>query len=158
MKEGYIPQEQRKKILLLTDDIRLPSGVGNVGKEIVIGTAHHYNWVNLGAAINHPDAGKRFDLSQSTNESAGVDDSSVYLYPSNGYGDPNVLRQIIKIEKPDAIMMITPPILGSITLSASASFISSWPTIAVKGNIGRAVVFVVFKVTIIFILCFIFYN
>ena len=48
MKEGYLPKDQRKNILLITDDIRLPSGVGHIGKEIVIQTAHHYNWVNLG--------------------------------------------------------------------------------------------------------------
>ena len=46
MIEGYIPQEQRKKILLLTDDIRLQSGVGNVGKELVLNTSHRYNWIN----------------------------------------------------------------------------------------------------------------
>ena len=38
MKEGYIPKDQRKKILLITDDIRLPSGVGGVGKDIIINT------------------------------------------------------------------------------------------------------------------------
>ena len=109
MKEGYIPKDQRKKILLITDDIRLPSGVGNVGKEIVIHTAHHYNWACIGAAINHPDIGKRFDLSQDTNQSAGIEDANVMLYPNNGYGDANLLRTLIKLEKPDAIMMITDP-------------------------------------------------
>jgi glycosyltransferase involved in cell wall biosynthesis len=109
MKDGYIPKDQRKKILLITDDIRLPSGVGNIGKEIVIHTAHHYNWVCIGAAINHPDAGKRFDISADTNTSAGIEDASVFLYPNNGYGDANLLRTIIKLEKPDAIMMITDP-------------------------------------------------
>jgi hypothetical protein len=48
MKEGYIPKEQRKRILLLCDDLRLHSGVGNVAKEMVTNTAHHYNWFNLG--------------------------------------------------------------------------------------------------------------
>ena len=62
MKEGYIPKEQRKNILLLTDDIRFPSGVGNVGKEIVLHTSHRYNWFNLGAAMNHPDKGKIIDI------------------------------------------------------------------------------------------------
>ena len=109
MKEGYLPKDQRKKILLITDDIRLPSGVGNVGKEIVIHTAHHYNWVCIGAAINHPEAGKRFDISADTNNNAGIEDASVMLYPNNGYGDVNLLRALIKIEKPDAIMMITDP-------------------------------------------------
>ena len=109
MKEGYIPKDQRKKILLITDDIRLPSGVANIGKEIVIHTAHHYNWACIGAAINHPDAGKRFDLCQDTNNTMGIEDASVFLYPSSGYGDANFLRQMISLENPDAIMMITDP-------------------------------------------------
>jgi len=109
MKEGYIPRDQRKKILLITDDIRLPSGVGNIGKEIVIHTAHHYNWACVGGAINHPDKGKRFDLSSDTNQASGIEDASVFLYPSDGYGDANLLRTLIKLEKPDAIMMITDP-------------------------------------------------
>ena len=109
MKDGYIPKDQRKKILLITDDIRLPSGVGNIGKEIVLHTSHHYNWACIGGAISHPDVGKRFDLSSDTNNSAGINDASVFLYPTNGYGDANVLRQIIAIENPDAIMLITDP-------------------------------------------------
>ena len=109
MKEGYIPQEQRKKILLLTDDIRLPSGVGNIGREIIVHTAHRYNWANLGAAINHPDVGKKVDLCKDTNEYAGLEDASVFVYPNNGYGDAGQLRNLLKIEKPDAIMLITDP-------------------------------------------------
>ena len=35
MKEGYIPKDQRKTILMLSDDIRTFSGVGNMAKEIV---------------------------------------------------------------------------------------------------------------------------
>jgi glycosyltransferase involved in cell wall biosynthesis len=94
---------------LITDDIRLPSGVGSIGKEIIIHTSHRYNWVNIGAAIGHPEAGKRFDVSGDTNSIAGIEDSSVMIYPNNGYGDANLLRTIINIEKPDAIMLITDP-------------------------------------------------
>jgi glycosyltransferase involved in cell wall biosynthesis len=109
IKEGYIPREQRKKILLLCDDIRMTSGISTMARELVIGTAHHYNWVNLGGAINHPDQGKRFDLNEDTNRQIGVTDASVYLYPINGYGDPMILKQIMDIEKPDAIMFFTDP-------------------------------------------------
>jgi len=109
MKEGYIPKDQRKKILLITDDIRLPSGVGGVGKDIILNTAHRYNWVNLGGAMKHPDAGKRFDLSQDTNKEMGIDDSSVTIYPTSGYGDPQLIRNLINIEKPNAIFLITDP-------------------------------------------------
>ena len=109
MIEGYIPKEQRKNILLLTDDIRLPSGVGNVGKELVLHTSHRYNWINLGAAIKHPDKGKKFDLSAEVNEMRSLTDASVFVVPNDGYGDPNLIRQMIKFEKIDAIFLITDP-------------------------------------------------
>ena len=109
MKKGYIPKDQRKKILLMCDDIRTHSGIGTIAKEIVLNTAHHYNYVNLGAAIQHPEVGKRLELSSDTNKEAGIDDSSVIIYPSNGYGSPTQLRQLIATEKPDAIFIITDP-------------------------------------------------
>jgi glycosyltransferase involved in cell wall biosynthesis len=109
MKEGYIEQSKRKKILLLCDDIRMTSGISTMAREMVIGTAHHFNWVNVGGAINHPDQGKRFDINGDTNTHAGISDASVYLYPINGYGDPTFLKQMIAMEKPDALMMFTDP-------------------------------------------------
>ena len=105
----YLPQNERKKIMLISDDIRVHSGVATVARELVINTAHHFNWVNIGGAINHPEQGKRFDISGDTNSNAGITDSSVFLYPVNGYGDADLIRQLIEIEKPDAIMLITDP-------------------------------------------------
>ena len=90
MKKGYIPKDQRKKILLMCDDIRTHSGIGTIAKEIVLHTAHHFNYINVGAAINHPEAGKRLDLSESTNQEAGINDASVIIYPSSGYGNPDL--------------------------------------------------------------------
>jgi hypothetical protein len=109
MKEGYIEQEDRKKILFICDDIRMHSGVATMAREIVTGTAHRYNWVNLAAAIKHPDAGKKLNLSNDTNKVAGISDSNITLYPSDGYGNADLVRQLIKIEKPDAIMLFTDP-------------------------------------------------
>jgi glycosyltransferase involved in cell wall biosynthesis len=108
-KFGYLKPDERKKILLICDDIRVHSGVATVTREIVFHTAQHFNWVNLGGAINHPEAGKRLDLSQSINEATGLTDSSVFMYPVNDYGTPDLLRHIIKMEKPDAIMLVTDP-------------------------------------------------
>jgi glycosyltransferase involved in cell wall biosynthesis len=107
--QNYIPKEQRKKILLLCDDIRFTSGIATMAREIVVGTAHHFNWVNVGGAINHPDQGKRLDLSQDTNTTVGITDSSVLLYPTSGYGSIEFIRQLLDIEKPDAIMLFTDP-------------------------------------------------
>ena len=109
MKEGYLPKEQRKKILLISDDINSFSGIATMSREIVHGTAHHYNWLQLGAAINHPHHGQRIDLSSSINEKVGIEDSEVNILPWNGYGDANLIRHLLKTEKPDAIMIFTDP-------------------------------------------------
>ena len=108
-KEGYIKKEDRKKILLITDDIRVHSGVAQVGRETVLQTCHRYNWVQIAGAIKHPDIGKRMDLSEDTNKKVGIEDSSVVLYPADGYGNADFVRDIIKHENPDAIFLITDP-------------------------------------------------
>ena len=109
MKEGYIKKEDRKKILLLTDDIRVHSGVANVGREIVTHTSHRYNWIQMAGAIKHPEKGKGVDISDAINKDASIEDSSVILYPVDAYGDPKTLRELIKHEKPDALFLITDP-------------------------------------------------
>jgi glycosyltransferase involved in cell wall biosynthesis len=111
MKEKFkhLPQNERKKIMLICDDIRVHSGVATVAREMVINTSHHFNWVNIGGAINHPEKGKRFDISADTNINAGIQDASVFLYPVDGYGDPDLIRHLIELEKPDALMLITDP-------------------------------------------------
>jgi len=108
-KLGYIPQTERKKILLICDDIRAFSGVATVAKEIVLHTAHHFNWVNVAGSISHPEKGKRIDVSGNINELTGLKDSLVSLFPVDGYGNPDLIKQIIAIEKPDALFLITDP-------------------------------------------------
>ena len=107
--QGYIKKEERKKILLLSDDIRAHSGVAHMAREIVTNTSHRYNWVNLGGSVKHPDEGKRFDLSADTGGKANVSDASVMLYPISGYGNPDTVRRLIEQEKIDAIFIITDP-------------------------------------------------
>ena len=109
MKKHYIPQEQRKKILILSDDIRTTSGIATMTREMVLGTCHHFNWVNLGATIKNPDEGKKIDLSGDSNKFNGITDASVFLYPSSGYGTIERVRELLKVEKPDAIMLFTDP-------------------------------------------------
>ena len=109
MKEGYIPQAQRKKILFLCDDIRMTSGIATMAREIVVGTSHHYNWAHVASAIKHPEEGKRIDISADTNKWNGIEDAYIMAYPISGYGTPELLRNLIKFEKPDAIMFFTDP-------------------------------------------------
>lgn len=99
----------KKKILLLSDDLRMTSGISTVSKEIILGTVHHYDWIQLGAAINHPEVGKIVDLNKDVRERTGVSDADVKIIPYNGYGDILMLRRLIKQEKPDAILHFTDP-------------------------------------------------
>ena len=106
---SHIPKDQRKKILLICDDIRVHSGVATVAREIVAHTCHHFNWVNIAGAVKHPDKGKKLDLSPDTDKRVNIKDSSVILYPVDGYGTGEFVRQVMQAEKPDAIMLITDP-------------------------------------------------
>ena len=108
-KLGYIPKEERKNILLLCDDIRMHSGIATMAREFVIGTAHHFNWYNVGAAITHPDAGKVFDLSQDVNKTVGLEDADVKVMPNNGYGDAQLIRKLTKQMNFDAVFIFTDP-------------------------------------------------
>jgi len=109
MKNGYIPQKDRKKILLISDDMLATSGVGNMAKEIIVGTSHHFNWVQIGAGINHPHHGQRLDLSNFANEENEIEDANVIVLPNKDYGDIRLIRRVIDQEKPDALMIFTDP-------------------------------------------------
>ena len=104
-----VVDSNKKKILLLSDDLRMSSGVGTMSREIVMGTLDEYDWVQIGGAIQHPDAGKIVDMNSSIREETGIEDASLKIYPVNGYGDERLLRELIKTEKPDAIMIYTDP-------------------------------------------------
>jgi len=105
----WLPKEQRKKILLLSDDMRVHSGIGVMSREIVEQTCGVFNWVQIGAAVNHPEANKRVDVSEDVAKFSNVEDPSVVLYPQNGYGNSMLVRHIMETEKPDAILHFTDP-------------------------------------------------
>ena len=100
---------KKKKILLLSDDLRMHSGIATQAKEFVMGTVHKYDWVQIGGAVKHPEEGKIVDMSQAVQNECGVKDANLKIYPISGYGNPNLLRQVMDIEKPDAIMHFTDP-------------------------------------------------
>ena len=100
---------KKKKILLLSDDLRMASGIATMSKELVLGTVDKYDWFQVGAAINHPDAGKILDVSEDIRKTYGVEDASVKILPWNGYGNADLIRQLINSEQPDAILHFTDP-------------------------------------------------
>ena len=108
-KKSNIKRRDKKKILLLSDDLRMTSGVGVMSREIVYGTLDKFDWVQVGGAIQHPEKGKIFDLSDDLAEQTGVEDAYCKVYPVDGYGNPDIVRELLELEKPDAIMIYTDP-------------------------------------------------
>ena len=99
---------KKKKILLLSDDLRMHSGIATVSKDIVMETLNEYDWVQIAGAIKHPDKGKVFDMSKGL-EDYDIKNGYLKIYPVDGYGDEGILREVMAIEKPDAILHYTDP-------------------------------------------------
>ena len=108
MKTEAVAKDSRKKVLLLSDDLRTPSGVGTISKSLVLGLAHKYNFAQMGGAVKHAEFGKVIDASQLATE-RGVKDAYIRIYPVNGYGTQDILRQVMRTEKPDVIVHFTDP-------------------------------------------------
>ena len=99
----------KKRILLMSDDLRMHSGIATVSKDIVFETIEHYEWVQIGGAIKHPEAGTIVDMNKAIRNETGISHGYLKIYPISGYGDPGILRDVIKMEKPDAILHYTDP-------------------------------------------------
>ena len=99
----------KKKILLLADDLRIPSGIGTMSKTFVMNSLKDFDWVQMAGAVKHPETGKVIDMSQAMAKETGVEDASVLLYAVDGYGNQDILRAVIAKEKPDAILHFTDP-------------------------------------------------
>ena len=104
-------KSNKKKILLLSDDLRMSSGVGTMSREIVLGTLDKYDWVQVGGAIKHPEKGKVIDMNDSVETGYWCRGRILKIYPVDGYGDPDLLRQLLQTEKPDALNLYRPKIL-----------------------------------------------
>ena len=104
-----VSENKKKKVIIFSDDLRMSSGVGTMTREIVMGTLSEYDWIQVGGAIKHPDAGKVVDMNNVVRKETGVEDANLKIFPVNGYGDPKILRYLLKNEKPDAIMIYTDP-------------------------------------------------
>ena len=100
----------KKKILLMSDDLRMSSGVGTMSREFVLGTLQHYDWVQIGGAIRHPEDGKIVDMNEAMRNQTGVKDAYLKIYPISGYGNTDLLRAVIDMELGvDAIVHYTDP-------------------------------------------------
>lgn len=101
----------KKKILLISDDIRSGSGVGNISKELILGTAYKYDWVQLSTAIKHPQEGSILNVSKAVDVEAGIEGSNVELVPCSNKTstDLKFVVNAIDLKKPDLILLFGDP-------------------------------------------------
>jgi len=90
------------KILTLSDHPFSPSGVGTQTKYIIEGmlATGKYQFISFGGAIKHQDY-----RPQKTEQ--WKDDWTVF--PVDGYGNPEMIRSILRSEKPDILWFMTDP-------------------------------------------------
>jgi glycosyltransferase involved in cell wall biosynthesis len=99
----------KKKVLLISDDIRGSSGVSHIGKNLILNLSHEFDWVQLSAMRNHPEHGNIIDVSDSVSSITGVSDLYVRLYPSSGFGNEESVLKILELESPDVVLHISDP-------------------------------------------------
>ena len=93
---------EKKKIFVLADHPFTPSGVGTQTKyfiESLINTGR-YSFICFGGAIKHQD------YTPMKVDPWGED---WVIFPVNGYGNPDMVRSVIRNHKPDALWFMTDP-------------------------------------------------
>lgn len=97
--------EKRKKVLWLSDHPLVPSGVGNQARLAIIELLRtkKYKFTCFGGAIKHPD----YKPQQVAPEEFG--EGNWIIYPVDGHGDKNKLREFLAAEKPDVVVLFTDP-------------------------------------------------
>ena len=83
--------------MTLSDHPLSPSGVGTQTKYVcqALLDTGRYSILSLGGAIKHPENGKRVDMNQVLREETGVEDAKLTIYPSDGYGNPDPVYDVV---------------------------------------------------------------
>lgn len=94
--------DKKIKILTLSDHPFSPSGIGTQTKYIIEGmlATGKYQFLSLGGAIKHQD------YRPSKTEQWGDD---WVIVPVDGYGNQDMIRSILRTEKPDILWFMTDP-------------------------------------------------
>lgn len=90
------------KVMVISDHLLSPSGVGSQTRHVVdaLYDSGKFSFVYLGGAVKHNDY-------QPVRYDKYGDD--LILYPVDGYGSPEIVRSLIKLEKPDILFFMTDP-------------------------------------------------
>ena len=94
--------DKKIKVLTLSDHPFSPSGVGTQTKYVIEGLLNtgKYQFISLGGAIKHQD------YRPQKTDRWGDD---WVLFPVDGYGTPDMIRSIMRTERPDVIWFMTDP-------------------------------------------------
>lgn len=97
--------DRKLKIVWLSDHPLVPSGVGLQAKATIEGLleTRRYQFFCLGGAIKHPD----YRLQQIAPEKFG--EGNWVIMPVDGHGSKEQLREVLRREKPDAVVLFTDP-------------------------------------------------
>ncbi len=95
-------EKKKWKVITISDHPLVSSGVGTQTKYILEGllATGRYSFRSLGGAIKHED----YRPQKITDYG-----DDWMIFPINGYGDENLLREMIDEERPDAIWFMTDP-------------------------------------------------
>ena len=93
---------EKKKILVIADSPLVPSGVGTQTKYMIeaLLMTGKYRFVCLAGALKHED------YRPQKVEPYGDD---WVIYPVDGYGTQNLIREFLRVQKPDALWFMTDP-------------------------------------------------
>jgi glycosyltransferase involved in cell wall biosynthesis len=95
-------EKKKFKIVTMSDHPLVSSGVGSQTKYIIEGLLRtgRYQFRSLGGAINHAD------YRPQKLQEYGDD---WIIFPTDGYGNETLMRDLLDVEKPDAIWFMTDP-------------------------------------------------
>lgn len=90
---------KKKKVLMIADDPLRTSGVGCQGRHLIEGLVKtgHWSFRVLGGAIRHEKY-----------ETVVVNEDFI-VKPVDGFGSPEMLRNVLAAEKPDVLLLFTDP-------------------------------------------------
>ena len=99
---GLHLRDQKIKVLTISDHPLLPSGVGTQTKYVIeaLLEAGQFEIISLGGAIKHPD------YNPMRTEEWGADWT---IIPIDGYGNKQVVREALRVHKPDILYFMTDP-------------------------------------------------
>lgn len=100
---------EKTKVVIVSDDIRFPSGVSNISKQIILGSVDKYDWVQISAQHSHRDNNSVIDISESVQKITNVDDAYARLYCTTGYGDYATFNKVLNNESPDILLHMSDP-------------------------------------------------